>query len=60
VVRRGSHDSHGLEQRNQISTAEYELLVRGINFWAPPIISILADAPDPPRWSDLTASPSSQ
>lgn len=39
----GSHATD-TPHHNQISAVEYEALVRGINFWAPPIVEILADA----------------
>jgi SAM-dependent methyltransferase len=32
------------QQHNQISDVQYESLARGINFWAPPIVSALAGA----------------
>lgn len=41
VVRRGSRDSRGSDQLNQISVDEYESLVSGINFWAPPVVDVL-------------------
>lgn len=43
-VRGGARDADGSEQVNQISEAEYEALVHGINFWAPPVVNILAGA----------------
>lgn len=43
-VREGAKDQHGEPQANQISAAHYASLVVGINFWAPPIIDILARA----------------
>jgi SAM-dependent methyltransferase len=44
AVRSGADCSRGEEQLNQISTAEYLSLVNGINFWAPPVVSILRTA----------------
>lgn len=41
AVRSGSRDSGGGDQLNQISVDEYESLVSGINFWAPPVIDVL-------------------
>lgn len=41
AVRTGGHDETGSPQLNQISEHNYESLVRGINFWAPPIIEAL-------------------
>lgn len=41
AVRRGSQDDSGGEALNQISVDEYESLVSGINFWAPPIVEVL-------------------
>ena len=40
-VRGGGRDGAGSDQLNQISVDEYESLVGGINFWAPPIIEVL-------------------
>jgi SAM-dependent methyltransferase len=39
------------EHQNQISEVEYESLIRGINFWAPPIVSILVEALRARGWS---------
>lgn len=44
AVRGNGSAGAGAQHHNQISEVEYESLVRGINFWAPPIVSILADA----------------
>ncbi|WP_143532267.1 class I SAM-dependent methyltransferase [Saccharothrix sp. ALI-22-I] len=41
AVRRGSRDGSGSDQLNQISVDEYESLVSGINFWAPPVVQVL-------------------
>lgn len=49
-VRGGSRDARGSEQRNQISESEYEALVRGINFWAPPVVEILASTLEDLGW----------
>ncbi|NGO71888.1 class I SAM-dependent methyltransferase [Streptomyces sp. SB3404] len=42
-VRDGARTSDGAEQLNQISEEDYTSLVRGINFWAPPIVRPLAE-----------------
>ncbi len=44
AVRGDGSAGAGEQHHNQISAVEYESLVRGINFWAPPIVSILADS----------------
>jgi SAM-dependent methyltransferase len=44
AVRGEGSSGHSENHHNGISEVEYESLVRGINFWAPPIISILAGA----------------
>lgn len=44
AVQSGARDPDGSEQRNQISAGEYETLVNGINFFAPPIVDVLAKA----------------
>jgi SAM-dependent methyltransferase len=41
-VRNGGRDARGARQVNQISDTEYEQLVGGINFWAPPIVELIA------------------
>ncbi|MGI5261691.1 class I SAM-dependent methyltransferase [Streptomyces angustmyceticus] len=41
VVRQGTRT--GTENDNQISEQDYESLVGGINFWAPPIVDVLTD-----------------
>jgi SAM-dependent methyltransferase len=41
AVRTGSVDQSGHYQQNQISDSDYEYLVHGINFWAPPCINEL-------------------
>jgi len=51
AVRTGSYTESGSDRLNQISEKEYEQLVRGINFWAPPVVSILADALERRGWS---------
>ncbi|HXL93601.1 MAG TPA: methyltransferase domain-containing protein [Streptosporangiaceae bacterium] len=51
AVRTGSHTENGSDRLNQISEAEYEQLVQGINFWAPPVVSILAEALERQGWS---------
>ncbi|TYB71027.1 methyltransferase domain-containing protein [Nonomuraea sp. PA05] len=50
-------DGSAVPQHNQISTTEYESLVRGINFWAPPIVSILAGALRDRGWPAGPAAP---
>lgn len=49
-VRSGARDAGGSEQINQISESEYETLVQGINFWAPPVVEILASALEGLGW----------
>lgn len=44
AVLHGTRDESADNRTNQISAADYEDLVTGINFWAPPIVEILADA----------------
>ncbi|MFC0429204.1 methyltransferase [Kutzneria buriramensis] len=44
AVRSGRYDASGSEQGNRISEYEYESLVTGINFWAPPIVRELGRA----------------
>lgn len=52
AVRSGSLDAGGTEQRNQLSDADYEVLVRSLNFWAPPVVDVLAGAlADTPGWA---------
>ncbi|MER5986145.1 class I SAM-dependent methyltransferase [Streptomyces sp. NPDC001787] len=43
TVRRGTCDESGEDLANGISETDYEDLVTGINFWAPPIVDTLAD-----------------
>ena len=50
AVQSGSCEADGSERRNQISDQDYEMLVRGINFWAPPIIDVLAGALETRGW----------
>lgn len=50
-VREGARDDHGAEQVNQLDTADYLPLVGGLNFWAPPIVDILAGALAERGWS---------
>ncbi|MET7640363.1 class I SAM-dependent methyltransferase [Streptomyces sp. NPDC005438] len=54
-VRTGARDSQGGEQLNQISQEDYTSLVRGINFWAPPIVDALATALRQLGWGEDTA-----
>jgi hypothetical protein len=49
-VRSGARDAGGAEQVNQISESEYEALVQGINFWAPPVVDILGSALEGLGW----------
>lgn len=51
AVRTGSHSYNGSEQLNQISEEDYEHLIYGINFWAPPVVEILADALETWTWT---------
>ncbi|MFI6339617.1 methyltransferase [Streptomyces sp. NPDC050535] len=44
VVRTGAVTDDGSRSSNAISTAHYQSLVRGLNFWAPPIVDVLAGA----------------
>jgi SAM-dependent methyltransferase len=41
TVRTGALSDDGSQQPNQISAQEYESLVRGLNFWAPPVVHAL-------------------
>ncbi|MFF8592601.1 methyltransferase [Streptomyces sp. NPDC015220] len=43
-VRSGARGEHGGQQVNQISEEDYTALARGINFWAPPVVTALAAA----------------
>jgi SAM-dependent methyltransferase len=51
AVRTGSYTDSGSDRLNQISEHDYEELVGGINFWAPPVISILAEELVAQGWS---------
>ncbi|GAA2084343.1 hypothetical protein GCM10009801_45430 [Streptomyces albiaxialis] len=42
-VRDGARSTEGEQRLNQISEEDYTSLVRGINFWAPPIVRSLAE-----------------
>lgn len=53
-VRNGARGEHGGQQVNQISEEDYTSLARGINFWAPPVVSVLADALRERGWGDDT------
>jgi SAM-dependent methyltransferase len=44
AVRTGSLDAGGTEQRNQLSDDDYQVLVKSLNFWAPPVVGVLASA----------------
>lgn len=50
-VRTGARDATGGQRVNQISEEDYTALVRGINFWAPPIVRTLANALREHGWS---------
>ncbi|HUR02052.1 MAG TPA: methyltransferase [Nonomuraea sp.] len=52
TVRTGALDDGGSQQHNQISAQEYESLVRGINFWAPPVVHALIAELRTRGWSD--------
>ncbi|GHH42449.1 SAM-dependent methyltransferase [Streptomyces umbrinus] len=41
VVRHGARDTTGTDSPNGIAEEDYESLVGGINFWAPPIVAAL-------------------
>ncbi|MFD8202131.1 methyltransferase [Streptomyces sp. NPDC059701] len=43
-VRDGARSALGGAQVNQISEEDYAALARGINFWAPPVVAVLAAA----------------
>jgi SAM-dependent methyltransferase len=57
AVRTGSYTDGGSERLNQISENEYEQLVTGINFWAPPIVTVLAEALEEQSWAAGRKSP---
>ncbi|MFJ9033255.1 methyltransferase [Streptomyces sp. NPDC102274] len=42
VVRHGARDAAGTDSPNRIAEEDYESLVGGINFWAPPIVTVLS------------------
>lgn len=44
TVRAGTRVEDGSDAPNQIGETEYRSLVHGINFWAPPIVNVLAGA----------------
>ncbi|MEU8670120.1 class I SAM-dependent methyltransferase [Streptomyces anulatus] len=57
AVRTDNRDASGDLQLNQITEHNYESLVRGINFWAPPIVAALADGFETFAWpTDRPAS----
>ncbi|WP_035800010.1 class I SAM-dependent methyltransferase [Kitasatospora mediocidica] len=56
AVRSGARGEDGAQQLNQISESDYTSLVRGINFWAPPITSALADGLRELGWTDGEAA----
>lgn len=51
VVRTGSVNQSGLYQPNQISAHDYEHLVGGINFWAPPSVNQLTNGLQAMQWN---------
>jgi SAM-dependent methyltransferase len=57
AVRHDNRDAGGELQLNQISEHNYESLVRGINFWAPPIVEALRGGFEALEWpTDRPAS----
>jgi SAM-dependent methyltransferase len=52
AVRTGGRDTTGQLRENQISQTDYQSLAGGINFWAPPIVEILAQGLKGFGWSD--------
>jgi SAM-dependent methyltransferase len=54
AVRTGCHDASGAGRVNQIRESQYGALVRGINFWAPPITAVLAAELERRGWSANT------
>ncbi|MGW5233534.1 methyltransferase [Streptomyces nodosus] len=57
AVRRDNRDETGGLQLNQITEHNYESLVRGINFWAPPIVEALRGGFETLEWpTDRPAS----
>jgi SAM-dependent methyltransferase len=50
AVRSDNRDEAGELKLNQISEHNYESLVRGINFWAPPIVEALAGGFETLEW----------
>jgi SAM-dependent methyltransferase len=57
AVQTGSCLDDGSERPNQISDEHYEMLVRGINFWAPPIVEVLASALGERGWPGEQPAP---
>jgi SAM-dependent methyltransferase len=56
TVRHGAHRAGGGWSENQISTEDYRSLARGISFWAPPVVELLAGELDRLGWSDRPRS----
>jgi SAM-dependent methyltransferase len=56
AVRTGSANSTGHYQQNQISDSDYEYLVNGINFWAPPCIAELCRGLQELRWDTASSA----
>ncbi|HTK07069.1 MAG TPA: class I SAM-dependent methyltransferase [Ktedonobacteraceae bacterium] len=56
AVRTGSADQAGHYGQNQISDSDYEYLVNGINFWAPPSITELCRGLQELEWDTSKAA----
>ncbi|HZO76361.1 MAG TPA: class I SAM-dependent methyltransferase [Ktedonobacteraceae bacterium] len=56
AVRTGSVDQSGHYRQNQISDSDYEYLVSGINFWAPPCINELCRGLQTLEWDTRRAA----
>lgn len=53
LVRSGARKEDGSERLNQICESDYvDTIVQGINFWAPPVVEILASALEKRGWAD--------
>jgi SAM-dependent methyltransferase len=51
-VRTGAREENGSERLNQICVSDYvNTLVEGINFWAPPVVDLLASALEERGWA---------
>lgn len=51
-VRAGAREKDGSERLNQIFVSDHVDIVEGINFWAPPVVAILASALEERGWAD--------